>query len=135
MLQTERYNDESLQVNLMDYYLHHLNSTVFLTTIALVLTIISYLCKNIVFCGNFCKKVSVCFKYKIPSRNLSGYTSNLQFGKPLLKQNLTEVSELKEVVVDLPTLESPGGTTPTTLQSSPATKNTIERYSITPKTQ
>ena len=119
----------------MDYYLHHLNSTVFLTTIALVLTIISYLCKNIVFCGNFCKRVSICFKYKIPSRNLTGYPSNSQFGKPILKQNLTEVSKLEEVVVDSSTLEGLRDNTPTTLQSPPAAKNTFERYSINPKTK
>ena len=119
----------------MDYYLHHLNSTVFLTTIALVLTILSYLCKNIVFCGNLCKKVSICFKYKIPSRDLLGCNSNLQFEKPIIKKNLTEVSELEEVVVNPSTAKGQGGTTPVVLQSSPTTKNTIERYSISPKTQ
>ena len=86
----------------MDYYLHHLNSTVFLSSVALLLTILSYLIKNLIFCGNCCRSWSYCFKYNLPTQDQHlGYISNFENFKPIVRTNhpVTNV-DLKEIIID-----------------------------------
>ena len=61
----------------MELYLHHINSTILLSTIALVLTIISYLCKNLVFCGKFINTFLSWFKYSLPDSDCSSKKKNI----------------------------------------------------------
>ena len=64
----------------MDLYLHHINSTLLLSTVALCLTILSYLCKNLVFCGNLINIFLSWFKYKLPEDNTSCTNNRLLKG-------------------------------------------------------
>ena len=84
----------------MDLYLHHLSSTAFLTTVALLLTILSLVLKHLVFCGSCCKKLAYCFQYKLPSHSYPGYISHLGSNKTILKNLPVENIELSEIVID-----------------------------------
>ena len=109
----------------MDLYLHHLNSTVFLTTVALVLTIVSYLLKSTIFCGNYCKSLGFCFQYNLPTQQQIGYSSNLG-RSPILRNNLPATeTELSEIIVE----RQSKITSPTLTES----KKEKDNYSITSK--
>ena len=115
----------------MDFYLHHLNSTVFLTTVALLMTIVSYLLKSTIFCGNHCKSLALCFHYKLPSQHQQiGFTSNVGLIKPILKENLpVKKTELSEIIIekaDYNILKTP----PVSSPSSPQADKKKDSYSI-----
>ena len=117
-----------MSLNQMDYYLHHLNSTVFLSSVAIGLTILSYLLKNLIFCGNCCRSWAYCFKYNLPSHDHFGHISNFEDYKPIVKQSYSVTnSDLKEIIVDPVNIEN---RTPAPVQN---TQNKKDTYSIIQK--
>ena len=113
----------------MDFYLHHINSTVFLTTLALLLTIISYILKSTIFCGRCCKSLALCFHYNLPSQDQHvGFTSNIGIVKPILRKSLP-VTELSEIIVEKADT-SFLTTSPTSSLSSPKPEKKKDSYSF-----
>lgn len=115
----------------MDILYHHLNSTVFLTTVALLMTIISYILKSTLFCGTCCKNLALCFHYRLASQERQvGFTSNIGIVRPTLRKDLpVKNTELSEIIVEKAdsTLVT---TSPAPTPPSPKTDKKKESYSI-----